>query len=392
MKRIIPLVIAGVGVAVISLGFVGVAVIYYMTLQTPVTPPPFSYTDLEDLQARPDKAAAEIPRIIACFEVEDEDLRFQATETLKAVGVKAVDPLRAKLKDKNAKVRFYAVQTLAMIGPDAAGASDDILACLNDKQGDVRYKAVYALGKLGVKSDAVIDGLVKALGDKDTSVSETAIETLETIGPPSKESLPKLAELAGKDSTPAVRTVAVKLIGQIGKPAVPTIRELLKKADTLDTLALIQAIATLGPDAAPLLPDLQTIMIKSRFWDEPEALVGTFKKCGADGASGLASVLKTLHDPKSEFFAPNDDRSNTLLKAIGDMGSTGKPAVPVLIAILQNTDALRSPILETLGDIGPSAKEAIPVVEALAKNAKDNNDPAVIALRRMGRIVTIDKK
>src|SRR5437016_1391369 len=118
MKRLIPLVIAGVGVTVISLGFVGVAVIYYMTLQTPVTPPPFTYTDLEDLQTRPDKAAAQIPRIIACFEVEDEDLRFQATETLKALGVKAVDPLRTKLKDKNAKVRFYAVQTLAMIGPD----------------------------------------------------------------------------------------------------------------------------------------------------------------------------------------------------------------------------------------------------------------------------------
>jgi HEAT repeat protein len=389
MKRNLPLVIVGVSIVVVVLCVASFRVIYYLTRPQP--PTPFSYSELEGLQEKPEKAAAEIPRIIACFEVDDEDLRLQAAETLKMVGPKAVDPLREKLKDKNAKVRFCAAQTLALIGPDAAPASDDLLACLKDDDSQVRYKAVYALGKVGVKSDAVIDALVKALGDTDQAVSETAIETLENIGPPSKESVPRLAGLAGKDSPPAVRALALRLLGQMGEPAVPAFKELLKNADTLDSIALVQAIATLGPLAKPLLSELQTIMIKNRFWDAERELLDTFKKCGPDGASGLASVLKTLHDPKSPHFAPDDDRSKSLLSGIGDMGAPAKVAVPLLLELLQERELLRPQILDALGGIGPAAGEAIPAVEALLQD-KVLAGPARIALRRMGKIVTIDKK
>jgi HEAT repeat protein len=378
MKRfILPLLF--IGIAVTVLGVVGFVAVKYVSEWTP----PISYEEMEELQDKPEQAAAAIPRIVACFERNDETLRAQAAETLSKIGPKSVDPVREKLKSKNAKVRYWAVLTLALIGLDAGGASGDVLACLNDDDPDVRYKAVYALGKLGVKSDAVLDGLVKALGDMDNTVSTTAIDVLGKIGPPSKESVPMLARLADKDSPPAVRTLAIKLLGQIGKAAAPAFKELLKNADTLDKIALIQAIATLGPDATPLLGELQTIMIKNRFWDAQEELIGTFKKCGPDGASGLANVLKALHDPKSPHFAPDDDRSKTLLQGIGAMGAAGKPAVPVLIDVLKDRDTLRLQILETLGDIGPAAKEAISVVEPLTKDA-DTAAAARVALRRMG--------
>jgi HEAT repeat protein len=386
MKRIIlPLLF--IGIAVTVLGVVGfVAVKYVSEFTTPI-----SYDEMERLQDKPEQAAAEIPRIVACFERNNEILRAQAAETLSKIGPKAVDPVREKLKSTNPKVRYWAVLTLALIGPDAAGASDDVLACLNDDDADVRYKAVYALGKLGVKSDAVLDGLVKALGDKDNTVSTTAIDVLGKIGPPSQESLPMLAKLAAKESPAEVRTLAIKLLGQIGKPAVPTFKELLKNADTLDRIAIIQAIAALGPDATPLLGELQAIMIKNRFWDAQEELVGTFKKCGPEGASGLANVLKTLHDSKSPHFAPDDERSKTLLKEIGEMGAQAKSAVPLLVELLQEGDSLRPQILDALGGIGPAASAAIPAVEALLNDAA-LAEPARIALRRMGKIVTIDKK
>jgi HEAT repeat protein len=386
MKRIIlPLLI--IGIAVTVLGVVGfVAVKYVCEWTTPI-----SYDEMARLQDNPEQAAAEIPRIVACFERNNETLRAQAAETLSKIGPKAVDPVREKLKSKNAKVRYWAVLTLALIGPDAAGAWYDVLACLKDDDADVRYKAVYALGKLGVKSYAVLGALVKALGDKDINVSTTAIDVLQKIGPPSKESLPMLAKLADKESPPEMRALAIKLLGQIGKPAVPTFKELLKNADTLDTIALIQAIATIGPDATPLLSELQAIMIKNRFWDAEEELVGTFKKCGPEGASGLANVLKTLHDPKSPHFAPDDERSKTLLKEIGEMGAQAQSAVPLLVEILQESDSLRPQILDALGGIGPAASAAIPAIEALLKDAA-LAESARVALRRMGKIVTIEKK
>ena len=386
MKRII-LPLLSLGIAVTVLGVVGFVAVNYVSEWTP----PISYDEMERLQDKPEQAAAAIPRIVACFERNNETLRAQAAETLSKIGPKAVDPVREKLKSKNPKVRYWAVLTLALIGSDAAGASDEVLACLNDDDADVRYKAVYALGKLGVQSDAVLDGLVKALGDKDNTVSTTAIDVLGKIGPPSKESLPMLAKLADKDSPPAVRTMAIKLLGQIGKAAAPTFQELLKDADTLDRIAIIQAIATFGRDATPLLRELQTIMIKNRFWDAQEEMLATFKACGPDGASGLANVLKTLHDSKSPHFAPDDERSKTLLREIGEMGAQAKSAVPLLVELLQERDSLRPQILDALGSIGPAASAAIPAVEALLKDAA-LAEPARIALRRMGKIVPIEKK
>ncbi len=389
MKRTILVVF--LGLVLVMLGGVGFTVLYYMTLPKndgrkndppkPGDPPPFSYKELEDFSENPDKASKEIPRIIACFDNGDEDVRLMAAETLKNVGAKAVGPLRERLTDSNASVRFWCVQSLAYIGPAAADAAGDIVKRLKDDDSNVRYKAVYALGKLGDTSDPVIDGLLTALSDPDEGVSETAVEVLDNFGTPKKESLPLLAELAGKDSK--VRGVALKLLGRMGEPAAPTFKALLKKANALDQIELIQAIAQLGPGAKSLLPDLEAIMIKSPFWDAQDDLVGAFKKCGPDGARGLANVLKTL----APQFIANDARAAILLKSIGEIGPEAKGTVPLLIDLLKEREALRPGILDALGGIGPAASEAIPAVEALVQNANNRDDPAVVALRRMGKII-----
>ena len=386
MKRIIlPLLF--VGIVIVALGGVGYVAVKYVidwTASWANNINPISYEEMDKLQDKGEEGIPEIPRLVACFDKNDEDLRVKAAETLGKIGGKAVDPVRARLKDKNAKVRYWAIQTLAMIGPPATDASDEVLDRLQDSDADVRFKAVYALGKFGVKSDAVFEGMLKALSDKDDAVVETALETLKEMGTPPKGTLPVLAMLA-KDKNPQVSGEAMRLLGQLGEPAVPTFTELLKTTDTLDRAMLLQSIASLGPQAKPLLPELQTIMIKNANWDAEEELIATFKKCGPDGAEGLAMVIKAVHDPQSPHFANAALRSTPLLKGMGAMGSEAKVAVPTLIELLKDRDNLRPQILETLGDIGPAAKDAIPAVEALAK------DPAVgeqarVALKRMGII------
>lgn len=377
--------------AVVILGVAGIGVVVYFAwppkVEPPKNEPPFTYKELEDLNENPDKASKEIPRIIDCFENGDEEVRLMAAETLQKVGAKAVEPLRAKLTHKNANVRFCCLQSLAFLGPQAAAASVDVVKCLKDEDSNVRYKAVFTLGRLGVTSDAAMDGLLNALSDREENVQQTAAEVLENFGTPGKESLPAIGRLAN-NGTPTQRSVALKLMGRMGEPAAQNFKELLRKANTLDQIELIQAIAQLGKGAKPLLPDLGAIMVKNRFWDAQEELIATFKKCDKDGADGLASVLKTLHDPKMpETFAPNDDRSLILLKAIGDIGPDAKGTVPLLIELLKERESLQPATLDALGGIGPAASDAIPFVESLVKNPKDKNDPAVIALRRMGKVV-----
>jgi HEAT repeat protein len=90
---------------------------------------PISVEEMTKLQEKGDAASAEIPRLIECFDRDNEELRLTAAMTLGTIGAKAVEPVRERLKDPSAKIRFCAVESLAFIGPDAAPAGDDLLVC-----------------------------------------------------------------------------------------------------------------------------------------------------------------------------------------------------------------------------------------------------------------------
>lgn len=386
----------------------------------PNTPPPFSYAQLEKMMDATDAPAdSEIPKLIACFDENDENLRFAASETLARIGAPAVEPLRAKLKDKDAKVRYYCVQTLGRLGRTATPAADDLLACLKDADVDVRCKSAYVLGQLGMHTDPVIEGLANALDDPDNDVRRTAADSLEKIGPPAlprmyqlvttaknpirgrlmeelekigtppADVLPMLAKLA-KDPDELVRHPAFMLLAQIGKPAVPTFKEALNKPSPSDLFKLPHAIVLLpSDDAKELLPELEIFLVKYSPWDAETELMGTLKKCGRDGAQTLTNLLKTLQDPTFKDFLDSGPRTKIVLRTLGEMGADAKIAVPTLVELLKDRSALRPQILDALGDIGPAAREkaALPAEMLLAKEGKTDPvlaEKARTALVRMG--------
>jgi HEAT repeat protein len=380
MKRfILPLLLIGIMVA--TVGGIGYVVVKY-AVDVSAQPRPMSWDEMDNLQQAEDINDKEIPRLLICFERNDEDLRVKAAETLGKIGKPAVEPLREKLKSRNAKVRFCAAQALAHMGPAAAGASKELLACLDDKDADVRRKAVFTLGFLVAADDGVFTGLIKALDDKDDGVVEAALESIKKQEAPPKAALEPLTKLAN-DPKHEVRTEAIKLLGKVGEPALPALKVLLAKPSAADRMALYEAVLPLGAKATPLLPDLQTYMLESRWWDDEEKLFVIFKNCGSVGAKSLAGVLKSLHDPKSPHLDAANDRATTILKALGQMGPAAKDATPVLIVILKDRETIRPQVLETFGDIGPAAKEAIPAVQELAADATVG-PMARAALKRMG--------
>lgn len=383
-------------------------------------PAPYAYDAVQAMaDAKDAPADSEIPKLIACFDQNDEDLRLVASEALARIGAPAVEPLRARLKDKDAKVRFYSAQTLARLGPAAAPAAADLVARLKDADADVRFKAAYALGQLGLSTDMVIDGLASALDDSDADVSRTAVESLEKIGPPAlpkmyklitdareparsrlmdaldkigappADALPVLIKLA-HDPSDAVRQPAFKLLAQLGAPAVPTFKELLKKPAPVDMIALPHAVALFGPkEATQLLPQVQTLLIANVWWDAEPQLMGTLKKCGPAGAQTLTAILKELQDPESKQFGQGGERTIIVIRTLGEMGADARDSVPTLVELLKDRSTLRPQILDALGDIGPAARTAAaPAVEMLL--AKDGpGDPVLAekartALVRMG--------
>ncbi|MBI1831799.1 MAG: HEAT repeat domain-containing protein, partial [Planctomycetes bacterium] len=137
-------VVLGIFVIVGVAGFFAVKYVVESRKEDPTKAEPLTENELIHLQEHGEKAAGEIPRILACFEKNDEYLRMQAAETLGKIGAKAVDPVREKLKSKDANVRYYAALSLALIGADAAPAADDLVGLLGDGDARVRAKVIYA--------------------------------------------------------------------------------------------------------------------------------------------------------------------------------------------------------------------------------------------------------
>src|SRR5262249_29653514 len=140
---------------------------------------PFSYEEMDKMIDDGKIDEKDVPRLLAGLERNDENVRIKSAETLAKLGVKAVEPLRPKLSNHNAKARFAAVQTLAMMKPgDAASAAADLVTCTADNDAEVRRKAIYVLGRLQGQGDGVFTAIVKGLNDSDLEVCQEAMSAL----------------------------------------------------------------------------------------------------------------------------------------------------------------------------------------------------------------------
>ena len=88
----------------------------------------------------------------------------------------AVTPLGKAAASDDGAVRFYAIWSLAFIGPPAKIATPVVVKALSDKAADVRRKAAYALGRIDADPETVAPALVNALGDADDDVRQTGCD------------------------------------------------------------------------------------------------------------------------------------------------------------------------------------------------------------------------
>jgi HEAT repeat protein len=82
----------------------------------------------------------------------------------------------------------------------------------------------------------------------------------------------------------------------------------------------------------------------------------------------------------ADLKAPAPYSRNIAAYAISGMGAEGAPAIPALIAALDDPEAVvRFPVCVALREIGPAAKDAIP---ALTKALDDHNDDVASMARK----------
>lgn len=124
-----------------------------------------------------------------------------------SLGVAAVPPLVAALKDPDPRLAEAATDTLTKVGPAAAPA---LLEILKDENPTRRSQAARALGEMRI-TEAAPD-LIEALRDPDGTVRENVVLALWRMGGP--EAITGLTQ-ALKDPDGLIRSRAARALGEI---------------------------------------------------------------------------------------------------------------------------------------------------------------------------------
>lgn len=231
--------------------------------------------------------------------------------------------LRAALGDPERAVRWNAAWALGQAGADDPQTQGALIRTLADPEPRVAANAAQALGKLG--STAAIDPLTGKLDSESWQVRWVSTLALGSIGTEAASAVPALTARLTTDSNDSVRAAAAKALGQIGTAARPSMKRLLKAAQSPNRLVRASAIGALGSIGA----------------DTPEAL-----KLMVDGLTDA--------EPSVQMNAAH---------SLGELGPVAGVAVPELVVTLQADVRLVQAISAgALGNIGPEAYKAIPAL------------------------------
>lgn len=128
----------------------------------------------------------------------------------------------------------------------------ELIANLRDNNSDRRLRAAETLGNSG--EVVAIPALIDTLHDADHDVRKAAAYALGKFGEQSKDALPILVKMI-RDDTICLGDV----LGQIGRPAVPHIIDLISPKVHFPLLEGLHALKIMGPVGKDALPTLQRL-------------------------------------------------------------------------------------------------------------------------------------
>jgi HEAT repeat protein len=333
---------------------------------------------------------------IAALKDDDWAIREEAAATLGTFrDARAVGPLVQLLGDEDRAVREAAIQALTAIGEAAV---PDLGRCLKGANLTVQESAISILATIA--DIRVLDVLLSALSSTDWIVRMHAAKGLGRIADP--RCIARMMPLL-QDKVKAVRVEAAEALARIGQAAVPSLLEALQSREWLVKLHAIEALGKMqSPDTVePLLfvlfndPDaavrtdavralgdigdpraVDFLLTALNDLDVRPVAVESLGKIGDRRAvPALVKIVNRSSQPdQSRPLDGCGDRwdqemivMGLAVRALGDIGD--ETAIPALIAALRYT-VTRSESSAALARFGPPA---IPFLLEIVKKERDEN-------------------
>jgi HEAT repeat protein len=352
-------------------------------------------------------AQASATALIRCLTDQEPAVRVAAIKALGWIGSSLVEsgaagePVRASasaliqcLKDPEPRVRSEAATALEKFSPPrlASMASPPIerktvinalAGMLGDRDPKVRLAAINAMTAHPARSDPP-DALVEGLKDESAENRAAVIRGLMFFRQGLDPWVPILLRLAEHDPDPAVRAGCFNTPRQAFKPpavtaaSVPVLIASLRSGDANVRTHGILLLSELGFDARAAIPELLRIL------NEPlvpgvvskRGPAGTFDP-GCEAASALGRIAPDSVEAKRVITALMEaaatgpiNRRGWAAHALGEFGSAGEEAVPVLIKVIKDStpddEFERAPSAAwALGKIAPDTPSADVAIKAL---------------------------
>jgi uncharacterized protein (TIGR02996 family) len=296
-----------------------------------------------------------------------------------------IDALTALLSDRANVVRATACRALVRTGRAAARAAPALLANLDHDAAHVRTAAAEALGHV-VRDDAtVIAALTKLLADPELNVALNAVTSLgcqtklpDAVIEPLFALLRRLRADEGNDYRVSHVFTA---FGRLANPPAAVIDELRRAVATPPPpnhhdhgWNAANALAALGPAAAPAVPELLAALRADR---NGSVAIQALLACGEAGITGAAAL----------FDDPDERVRNNGLNMLWRVGVAALPLLPAVLRCLDRTaeDWRRMNVVRAVQYIGPSATAAIPALIGAARaGGRNTTSAALTTLRTYG--------
>ncbi len=230
-------------------------------------------------------------------------------------------------------------------------------------------------GHVAQQANGNLAGYMEALSDEDPNVRSDAADGLGLYGESAADAIPMLSEALRDDYEP-VRMNAAYSLGAIGDPAVSALIEKLSDEKAPTRRVAAYGLAAVGVSAVPALCEMMNHENDAVRVEATYALA----QIGSAAEPAVEALMSHVKDSKVEV-------RRYIPEALGGIGPSASPAVPVLIEMLENDDdvQVRFEAALALAQIGPASSDAIPVLKsALTDKNRYVRDNSIHALKRIG--------
>lgn len=286
----------------------------------------------------------------------------------------AVPALTKLLDSDNQALRREAIMALAAIGPDAEPAAEKLAALIDCPVNGV--PAIYALANIGKVSGDVNAKLAKKAEGDDPIVKTVSAWALAKLHRGDERFARRAAKLlveALKSDDPKVRVAAAKALETLdADPEIvrPIMLEALESANEETTIAMLDAVVSLGPAIVPRLVEALKLKKARPF------VCYVLGELGAGAAPATQALAGLLSD--------SDEKTQSEAAfALAEIGPDAAAAVPALTKALEGEGPVRFAAAYALGRIGKAAIKAKP---ALLKQLDGDDNLALVSAWALAHI------